>query len=331
MQPKIHLLPEQASSLAGQVDSLYLWLVGISVFFSLLIAALILVFAVRYRRRAPREVGSRFDSSLLLEVTWSVIPLLIVLGTFFWGAKLYFGMFRPPADAVEYFVTGKQWMWKIQHPTGQREINQLHVPIGVSIKLTMTSEDVIHSFFVPAFRVKADVLPGRYTTLWFKATEKGTYHLFCTEYCGAEHPKMIGQVVVMDREEYQAWLAGGATGVSMAAAGEQLFTQLACSTCHKADATGRGPVLVGVFGSQVRLANGSTLIADENYLRESILNPMARVVYGYQPVMPTYQGQLSEEGLLQLISYLKTQKVPPSAPEPPAAGAPTAAGKGAAR
>lgn len=331
MQPKIHLLPEQASSLAGQVDSLYLWLVGISVFFSLLIAALILVFAVRYRRRAPREVGSRFDSSLLLEVTWSVIPLLIVLGTFFWGAKLYFGMFRPPADAVEYFVTGKQWMWKIQHPTGQREINQLHVPIGVSIKLTMTSEDVIHSFFVPAFRVKADVLPGRYTTLWFKATEKGTYHLFCTEYCGAEHSKMIGQVVVMDREEYQAWLAGGATGVSMAAAGEQLFTQLACSTCHKADATGRGPVLVGVFGSQVRLANGSTLIADENYLRESILNPMARVVYGYQPVMPTYQGQLSEEGLLQLISYLKTQKVPPSAPEPPAAGAPTAAGKGAAR
>lgn len=331
MQPKIHLLPEQASSLAGQVDSLYLWLVGISVFFSLLIAALILVFAVRYRRRAPREVGSRFDSSLLLEVTWSVIPLLIVLGTFFWGAKLYFGMFRPPADAVEYFVTGKQWMWKIQHPTGQREINQLHVPIGVPIKLTMTSEDVIHSFFVPAFRVKADVLPGRYTTLWFKATEKGTYHLFCTEYCGAEHSKMIGQVVVMDREEYQAWLAGGATGVSMAAAGEQLFTQLACSTCHKADATGRGPVLVGVFGSQVRLANGSTLIADENYLRESILNPMARVVYGYQPVMPTYQGQLSEEGLLQLISYLKTQKVPPSAPEPPAAGSPTAAGKGAAR
>jgi cytochrome c oxidase subunit 2 len=331
MQPKIHLLPEQASSLAGQVDSLYLWLVGISVFFSLLIAALILVFAVRYRRRAPREVGSRFDSSLLLEVTWSVIPLLIVLGTFFWGAKLYFGMFRPPADAVEYFVTGKQWMWKIQHPTGQREINQLHVPIGVPIKLTMTSEDVIHSFFVPAFRVKADVLPGRYTTLWFKATEKGTYHLFCTEYCGAEHSKMIGQVVVMDREEYQAWLAGGATGVSMAAAGEQLFTQLACSTCHKADATGRGPVLVGVFGSQVRLANGSTLIADENYLRESILNPMAKVVYGYQPVMPTYQGQLSEEGLLQLISYLKTQKVPPSAPEPPAAGAPTAAGKGAAR
>ena len=331
MQPKIHLLPEQASSLAGQVDSLYLWLVGISVFFSLLIAALILVFAVRYRRRAPREVGSRFDSSLLLEVTWSVIPLLIVLGTFFWGAKLYFGMFRPPADAVEYFVTGKQWMWKIQHPTGQREINQLHVPIGVPIKLTMTSEDVIHSFFVPAFRVKADVLPGRYTTLWFKATEKGTYHLFCAEYCGAEHSKMIGQVVVMDREEYQAWLAGGATGVSMAAAGEQLFTQLACSTCHKADATGRGPVLVGVFGSQVRLANGSTLIADENYLRESILNPMARVVYGYQPVMPTYQGQLSEEGLLQLISYLKTQKVPPSAPEPPAAGAPTAAGKGAAR
>lgn len=331
MQPKIHLLPEQASSLAGQVDSLYLWLVGISVFFSLLIAALILVFAVRYRRRAPREVGSRFDSSLLLEVTWSVIPLLIVLGTFFWGAKLYFGMFRPPADAVEYFVTGKQWMWKIQHPTGQREINQLHVPIGVPIKLTMTSEDVIHSFFVPAFRVKADVLPGRYTTLWFKATEKGTYHLFCAEYCGAEHSKMIGQVIVMDREEYQAWLAGGATGVSMAAAGEQLFTQLACSTCHKADATGRGPVLVGVFGSQVRLASGRTLVADENYLRESILNPMAKVVYGYQPVMPTYQGQLSEEGLLQLISYLKTQKVPPSAPEPPAAGAPTAAGKGAAR
>ena len=329
MQPKIHLLPDQASTLAGQVDSLYLWLVGISVFFSLLIAALILIFAVRYRRRAPREVGSRFDSSLLLEVTWSVIPLLIVLGTFFWGARVYFGMFRPPADAVEYFVTGKQWMWKIQHPTGQREINQLHVPLGVPVKLTMTSEDVIHSFFVPAFRVKSDVLPGRYTTLWFKATQKGTFHLFCTEYCGAEHSKMIGQVVVMDPEEYQAWLAGGAAGVSMAAAGEQLFTQLSCSTCHKADATGRGPVLTGVFGHEVRLANGRTTVADENYLRESILNPMAKLVYGYQPVMPTYQGQISEEGLLQLISYIKTQKAPPSAPVPPSAAG--SAAKGEAR
>lgn len=331
MNFQLPFMPEQASAGASEVDNLTLFLVGMGTFFTVLIALMVIVFAIRYRRKAGNPVGSNFENSAFLEITWTVIPLLIALFSFGWGVKVFFRLYRPPANAIEYQVTGKQWMWKIQHPTGQREINQLHVPIGVSIKLTMTSEDVIHSFFVPAFRVKADVLPGRYTTLWFKATEKGTYHLFCTEYCGAEHSKMIGQVVVMDREEYQAWLAGGATGVSMAAAGEQLFTQLACSTCHKADATGRGPVLVGVFGSQVRLANGSTLIADENYLRESILNPMARVVYGYQPVMPTYQGQLSEEGLLQLISYLKTQKVPPSAPEPPAAGAPTAAGKGAAR
>lgn len=310
MSQKFHLLPEQASNFAGRVDAIYLWLVAVSVFFATLIAVLIIFFAIRYRRREASEVGSRFDSSTVLEITWSVVPLLIVLGTFFWGAKIYFGMFRAPANAIEYFATGKQWMWKIQHPTGQREINQMHVPLGVPIKVTMTSEDVIHSFFIPAFRVKSDVLPGRYTSVWFTATKAGTFHLFCTEYCGAEHSKMIGQVIVLEPERYQEWLAGGPPTTSLAAAGEQLFTQLACATCHQRDATGRGPSLLGVYGSQIRLANGRSVVADETYLRESILTPGAKVVFGYQPVMPTYQGQLSEESLMQLISYIKTLAPP---------------------
>lgn len=327
MSQEIRMLPEQASTVAGQVDAIYLWLIGVSVFFSLLIAGLLLYFAIRYRRRAEGEVGGRFDSSTLLEITWSVIPLVIVLATFFWGAKIYFTMFRPPADAIEYFATGKQWMWKIQHPSGQREINEMHVPVGVPIKVTMTSEDVIHSFFIPAFRVKSDVLPGRYTTLWFKATKTGTFHLFCTEYCGSEHSLMIGKVVVMEPEAYQQWLAGGPAATSMAEAGEQLFGQLACSTCHQDGPTGRGPALAGVFGSQVRLASGRTVVADENYIRESILNPQAKVVFGYEPIMPTYQGQIGEEGLLQLLSYVKSL-----APKPAeTAAAPDAAGDGSAR
>jgi cytochrome c oxidase subunit 2 len=220
---------------------------------------------------------------------------------------------------MEVFVVGKRWMWKIQHMTGQREINQLHVPVGTPVKLTLTSEDVIHSFFVPAFRVKKDVVPGRYNTTWFQATKPGRYHLFCAEYCGTKHSAMIGEVIVMEPADFQAWLSGGIPGASLATVGQKLFAELACTTCHKPDSTGRGPVLEGVFGNPVKLANGETVIADEGYLRESIATPSAKVVEGYQPVMPSYQGLVSEEGLAQLIAYIQTLKPAAGKDAPPSA------------
>jgi len=304
---RLPFFPEQASSFAHEVDALTLWLVGMAAFFTVLIAALVLVFALKYRRRSPDQVGTRFDESPLLEIVWTVIPLVVVLFTFAWGAKVYFRLYRPPAGAVEYHVTGKQWMWKTQHPTGQRELNELHLPVGQPTKLLMTSEDVIHSFFVPAFRVKADVLPGRYTTMWFTPTKPGRYHLFCTEYCGAEHSKMIGSVIVQTPGDYERWLSGEAgPGVPPAEAGALLFESLGCKTCHAEVDGARGPSLRDVYGSQVELADGRTVVAAEEYLRESILNPTAKVVAGFQPVMPTYKGQISEENIFKLVAYVKS-------------------------
>jgi len=300
------LFPSRASTVAGDVDALFFFLVAVSVFFGLLIAVLLVTFTVRFRRRSAGEQGERHPSPLWLELTWSLIPLAIVMVVFVWSAKLFFRIQRVPRDAVNVQVVGKRWMWKIQHITGQREINELHVPVGVPIKLTLTSEDVIHSFFIPAFRIKKDAVPGRYTTTWFQATEPGSYHLFCAEYCGTKHSEMIGRIVVMEPAEFQAWLAGGTEGVSLADAGEQLFQKLACVTCHRADSAGRGPNLEGVFGSQVKLASGETIVADAEYIRESIVTPSARITAGYQPVMPTFQGLVSEEGLLQLIAYIET-------------------------
>jgi len=300
------LFPEKATALAGQVDALYFTFLGISAFFSLLIAVLVVYFAIRYRRRSEHEIGQSEKTSMWLEVTWSIIPLVILLVMFTWGAKVYVTAYRPPADAVEYYVTGKQWMWKFQHPEGQREINNLHVPIGQPIKLVMTSEDVIHSFFVPAFRVKADVLPGRYTTVWFQAEKTGTFTLFCAEYCGAEHSLMMGSVTAMDPGDYERWLAGLERGPSVIATGEELFRVKACSTCHRPDSAVQAPILTGIFGKEIELESGRTVTADADYLRESILNPIAKIVKGYQPLMPTYQGQLTEEEILQLISYIKS-------------------------
>lgn len=302
---KLPFFPEQASSLAGEVDALTLWLVGMSAFFTLLIAVLVVVFALRYRRRTPDQVGARFDESALLEITWTVIPLVIVLFTFAWGAKVYFRLYRPPAGAVEYGITGKQWMWKVQHPTGQREINELHLPVGQATRLTMTSEDVIHSFFVPAFRVKADVVPGRYTTMWFKPTKPGRYRLFCTEYCGTEHSRMIGWVVVQEPEEYQRWLASVPVVETLAQQGRKTYERLGCEECHAAGSE-LAPSLAGLFGRDVKLANGATVRADETYLRESILDPDAKLVAGYDAAMSSYRGQVGEEELLALIGYLKS-------------------------
>ena len=300
------LFPDSASTLAPRVDQLYLFVVGVTVFFSLLIAVLIVTFILRFRRRHGNLVGSAVHGSIPLELTWSLIPLAIALFIFGWGAEVFFALSRPPSDAVEYFAVGKQWMWKFQHPEGHREINELHVPVGLPIKLTMTSEDVIHSFFVPAFRVKADVLPGRYTTVWFEATRPGRYHLFCAEYCGAEHSLMGGWVEVMEPNEYEGWLAGAGTGQTLVASGEEIFVQRSCNTCHRPDTQSRAPSLTGIFRRSVALKDGRKVTADEGYLRESILNPAAKVVAGYDPVMPAFQGQLSEEEVLSLLHYIKS-------------------------
>jgi cytochrome c oxidase subunit 2 len=300
------LFPHQASTMAPRVDALYFYLVAVTVVFSLLIAIAILYFAIKYRRRSESELPHGIEGSLKLEIAWSVIPLLFTLTFFFWGASIFFAMNRPPDDAIEISVVGKQWMWKFQHADGQREINELHVPIGRPVRLVMASEDVIHSFYVPAFRLKRDVLPGRVATLWFEATKPGRYHLFCAEYCGTKHSGMIGSIEVMEPTEFQAWLAGGSGSESLASAGARLFQQHACNTCHRPDSLARGPNLEGLYGKPVLLEGGGTVIADESYIRESIVMPNARRVAGFQPIMPTFQGLISEEGLLQLVAYVKS-------------------------
>jgi cytochrome c oxidase subunit 2 len=302
--------------MAGRVDALYFFLVGLAVFLSLLIAGLIVFYAIKYRRRSPDDIGANIHGSLLLEIGWSGIPLLITMVIFVWGASVFFAMARPPDEAISIYVVGKQWMWKVQHLDGQREINELHVPIGRAVKLIMTSEDVIHDFFVPAFRVKADVLPGRYTTIWFEPTKPGRYHLFCAEYCGTKHSGMIGQVVVMEPSEYQTWLSGGAPEGSLASTGAKLFADLACNTCHRPDAQGRGPVLEGLFGRTVALQSGETVTVDEAYVRESILTPAAKITGGFQPIMPTFQGLVTEEQLLALVEYVKSLKGLPQVQTP---------------
>jgi cytochrome c oxidase subunit 2 len=321
------IVPEQASSIAGEYDALFFFLVAISLFFGVLIAAVVVTFAIRFRRKSDDERPKAIHGSLPLEIAWTLIPAAIVAVVFLWSAEVFFRMHRVPKDAMQINVVGKRWMWKLQHMSGQREINELHLPVGVPVKLTLTSEDVIHSFFVPAFRIKKDAVPGRYNTIWFTPTKTGRYHLFCAEYCGTKHSAMIGTVIVLEPAQFQAWLAGGpAAGQSLAAAGEKLFQELACVTCHRGDTGARGPSLEGVFGNPVKLQGGSTVVADEAYLRESIMTPTARVVEGYQPIMPTFQGLISEEGLLQLIAYIETLK-PPEGKDGAAAAA--AAGQGA--
>jgi cytochrome c oxidase subunit 2 len=320
MSTAFPLFPEQASVIASEVDAVFLFLVAVTVFFSVGIATTLVIFAVKYRRRSELEAPPEIEGSLALELTWSIIPFLLTVVMFVWGARVFFHMNRTPDDAMNVNVVGKRWMWKLQHPTGQREINELHVPVGRPVQLTITSEDTIHSFYVPAFRIKKDAVPGRYNFAWFKATKTGAYHLFCAEYCGTEHSKMIGRVVVMDPDAYQTWLAGGPAPESPVKAGEKLFTELNCITCHRPDSAGRGPVLNGIFGRTVTLEGGEKVVADEAYIRESILSPAAKVTAGYQPVMPTYLGQVSEESLLQLIAYVKSLALPAPPAEAPTAG-----------
>jgi len=298
--------PQAASEQAAQVDALYFFLVAVTAFFTILIAVLIATFAAKFHRKHDTEVGVPIHGSLALELLWTIIPLGITMVMFVWGAQVFFHMTRPPRGAMEIYVVGKQWMWKAQHMDGAREINELHVPIGRPVKLIMGSEDVIHSFFIPDFRVKADVIPGRLNTLWFTASKAGKYHLFCTQYCGTKHSAMIGWVTAMEPADYQAWLSGGSTGGTMADSGAKLFSDLACATCHLENGQGRGPVLKGAYGKPVALQSGQTVVMDDAYIRESILNPQAKIVAGFQPMMPTFQGLVTEEQLLQLIAYVKS-------------------------
>jgi cytochrome c oxidase subunit 2 len=325
MWQNIPLWPDQASSFANNVDALYIFLIAVCGFFTLLVFALVAFFALKYRERPGRE-ATQIEGSLALEATWTLIPFGLFMIMFVWGASVYMNEAQPPKNAMDIFVVGKQWMWKLQHPEGVREINQLHVPVGKDVRLTMISQDVIHSFFVPAFRIKQDVLPGRYTTLWFHPIKTGHYHLFCAEYCGTLHSGMIGEVVVMEPSEYAAWLSNGSAEGSMASSGEKLFQELGCSSCHRADTQGRGPDLAGTYGKPVMLDNGSTVVADDAYIRESIVNPGSKVVAGYKPIMPTYSGIVSEEQLLSLLSYVKSLAQPQQVkPQPGRASAGDAA------
>jgi cytochrome c oxidase subunit 2 len=321
MWEDLPLWPEQASTVAGEVDALYIFLVGASAVMSLLIVSLLAFFAIRYRRKSKADRSGAVHESLRLELGWTLIPLGIVMIIFVWSSAVFFHISRAPDDTLDVLVIGKRWMWKLQHQNGKREINELHVPVDRDVKLTMTSEDVIHSFYVPAFRVKADAVPGRYTSIWFRATKPGRYHLFCAEYCGTKHSQMIGQVIVMERDEFQHWLGGELAGLTPAAQGERLFANLGCNTCHKPEAIGRGPTLVGIFGTSVELEGGGRVVVDESYVRESIVDPRARLVSGYKALMPTYRGLIGEQGLMNLIEYIKSIG-PDEAGEGAASGAP---------
>lgn len=303
----VPLFPEQASSFAWQVDALYFYLIAVSIAFTVPIVVALFFFAIKYRETEKFATPEEMHGSMVLETVWSIIPFVISMTIFLGGAIIFFNQYTPPDDAMEVYVVGKQWMWKIQHQTGQREINELHVPLGRKVKLTMTTEDVIHDFDIPAFRTKADVVPGRYTYMWFEATKTGKFHLFCAEYCGLNHSGMIGSVIVMEQHEFDNWLSGNVAGQTPVEQGKDLFeNKLGCASCHAGGPTQRGAKLEGIFNHDVKLVGGGTVKADEQYIRNSILNPSAQVVEGYQPIMPTFKGQVTEEQLNSLVAYIKS-------------------------
>ena len=302
----IPLFPVQASTVAPDVDRLYFLIIAVTSFFAIATVIAVAIFAIKYRDESGEKVGASIHGSIPLELGWSIIPFIISMGIFVYATVVFFEIVRPPAETLEIYSTGKRWMWRFQHVDGKSEINELHVPKGRPVRVTFTSEDVLHSLYFPAFRVKADAIPGRYSSVWFEATQTGQFHLFCAEYCGTRHSGMIGRVVVMEPDAYQAWLSGN-DGQPLAARGQQLFQQLACVTCHLDDNTGRGPSLAGVFGTSVKLADGGTVTVDDSYIRESILTPQMKTVAGYQPLMPTFQGQVNEEGVMGLIEFIKSK------------------------
>jgi cytochrome c oxidase subunit 2 len=299
--------PPEASTTAEHVDHLVYFLLSVTGAVGLLVAFLLIYFCVRYRRRAGAGRPPRTEASHSLEWFWTITPLFIFMFMFLWGAMVYVDAYHAPSDAIQVYGIGRQWMWKFQHPEGQREINTLHVPLGRPVQILLTSEDVIHSFFVPAFRVHMDVLPNRYTSVWFQATKPGEYRLFCSQYCGTNHAGMIGTAVVMEQPDFENWLAQNAEG-SLALQGRKVFLKYRCVSCHSATPEARCPVLEGLFGSTVRLSTGQTVVADEEYIRRSILDPGAQIVAGWENIMPTFRGQVSEEEIYELIAYIRSLK-----------------------
>jgi len=319
----IPIFPDQASTFARDVDALYFFILAVTAAFALVVAVAVIYFGIRYHKTHDGEIGARIEGNLPLELLWSVIPTVIAMVMFGWGASVFFHLRRPPDEAMHIYAVSKQWMWKFQHLEGQREINELHIPAGRPIKVTISSEDVLHSLYFPSFRTKIDAIPGRYTELWFEATTPGRYHIFCAEYCGTNHSGMIGTVIVMPPNEYQAWLAGGGMEGSLAQRGAKLFTDLACVTCHLDNAQGRGPSLKDIVGTTIETQAGDKVVVDEAYLRESILNSQAKVVKGFQPLMPTFQGLISEENLVALIEHVKSMSPKATTAAPAAPPAPT--------
>jgi cytochrome c oxidase subunit 2 len=309
MLSAIPIFPAQASTYASDVDKLYFLILAVTSFFAIAVVIFVAIFAIKYQDHSGTQVGAPIHGSIPLELAWSFLPFVIAIGIFAYATVVYFEIVRPPAETLQIYSTGKRWMWRFQHINGRAEINELHVPKGRPVKITFTSEDVLHSLYFPSFRVKADAIPGRYSEIWFEPAELGDFHIFCAEYCGTSHSGMIGHVVVMEPRDYQAWLSGS-DGQPLAARGQQLFQQLACVTCHLQDGSGRGPKLNGVPGSKVELANGTSVTADDGYIRESILTPQAKLVSGFQPVMPTFQGLVNEEGVMSLIEYIKSLPAP---------------------
>jgi cytochrome c oxidase subunit II len=311
MNDGLPTLLHSASTLGRKVDALFLAMLGITGLVALGVAACIVAFSIRYRRGS---LADRSNSPLRvrwIEITWTAAPLAIFLAIFFWSNLVFSQFYQTPRNPLRVHVLAKQWMWKLEHENGRREIDELHVPLGQPVELVMTSQDVIHSFFVPAFRIKQDVLPGRYTSLWFTATRLGRFDLFCAEYCGTNHAGMHGGVTVMRPAEFAQWLASESEQSSPAARGFELYRRVGCSGCHEPTSTVHAPDLTGLYGRPVHLADGSTVIADETYLRDSILLPHKQVVAGFDPVMPSFQGQLDEDDLIALIAFIESRTSPP--------------------
>lgn len=303
---RFHIFPPEASSGAAQVDWLYFGLSAMMIFFSLIVFLPIIYFCIRYRRGSSADRSNPSSGNNLLESGWTLFPLFVSLGFFSWGAVVYYHLERPPRDSVQVQVVARQWMWKLEHAVGKKEINELHVPLGQNVTLTMTSQDVIHSFFVPAFRVKQDVVPGKYTTEWFRATQLGEFHLFCAEYCGTNHSHMVGRVIVMRPADYQHWLTTGEVGPSIVQEGRRLFREKGCSGCHEGKSVVHAPPLAGVYGKQVPLNSGEIAVADDQYIRDSILLPGKQISAGYDNLMPSFTGHISESEIMKIIAYLKS-------------------------
>ena len=302
----LHLWPAEASAYSGQVDMLVLAFTALIICLSAPVFILIVVFAVKYRRGKPADRSHPVNQRMGWEVSWALIPFLLIIFFYVWSTRLFFDAHEMKPGALGIDVVAKQWMWKFQHPGGQREINELHVPAGALVKLNMASQDVIHSLFVPALRIKQDVLPGRYTTLQFTADKPGHYRLACAEFCGTDHARMGGSVIVMKPAGYTRWLEESEVDQSLARQGRQLFMARGCSGCHGPAARVHAPDLVGLFGSEVPLENGDIVTADEQYVRDSILLPQSQIAAGYPHIMPTFQNLLSEDEVLQLIAYIKS-------------------------